>query len=357
MKASNIKDLAATFSDQSAFVALTNEELRHWFDLRLLHSLNNIAEQQNWAENIPPVILDSVSHRGQIFAAPISVHTSNWVWGNKQLVDATGLSMSTNWPEFIDLLNALRDQNVIPIAHDGSKTQDILMFESLYLADFGADKYNLLFAELDPTALRKAEEDFTAVFSKLAQLKPYIQRQPAGTPWQVAANALTSAEAGLVIQGDWVHGEFARQGRIPNQHYYCAPFPGAFESVSFKVDSIASMNSHNYSFGADQTAFFSSVMDKDQQFLFNNYKGGLPAVKDTGLEAVSECLTLAVARTNAAQENNTLVPSLSQGMAVRDVVKFEIGEVINAFMLSDQSPAEAANLLQKRIKYASFLIN
>ena len=72
---------------------------------------------------------------------------------------------------------------------------------------------------------------------------------------------------------------------------------------------------------------------------------------------VDFCFPLAVQRTDTALERDTLVLSLSQGMAVRDVIKNEIGAVIHDFMTSDMAPAEAANQLQKRMKYASYLIN
>lgn len=353
----DIKELAKASREQPSYLALTNEELRHWYDLRLLHSLSSVAEEQAWAEKVPQAVLDMVTHRGHIIAAPVSVHTSNWIWANKQLVDATGLPLDTDWTGFLDLLAALEQQNVMPIAHDGTQEQDLLLFESLYLSNYGADKYRLLFDELDPTALKKAEPDFTEVFNKLADLKPYIIRETELSNWQQSADKIVKNLAGIIIQGDWVHGEFARQGRISNQHFYCLPLPGEFETVALKVDAVASLNTSNYTLGATQKKLYNVVMDKDMQFLFNNYKGGLPAIADSGLAAISECMTYAETRTNDARANNTLVPSLSQGMAVREIIRNEIGMVITEFMTSNQTPAEAAAQLQKRIKYATYLIS
>ncbi|WP_196159157.1 ABC transporter substrate-binding protein [Reinekea sp. G2M2-21] len=355
--AASIKALASSLAQGPTFLALNNEALRHWYDLRLVHSLTPVAQAQGWADIFPPVVMDTVTHRGQIIAAPMSVHTSNWVWANKQLVDATGLALDNSWANFIALLEALQAQGVTPIAHDGSQTQDILLFETLYLAMFGAEPYVQLFDDLNATALRKAEPDFEAVFQRLQTMKPYIKRAPAGTLWHESAQLLMDAEVGLLIQGDWVHGEFARKGRIANQHYYCTEFPGEHQSVAIKVESIASLNSTALPMGPDQTSFFQTITNKDTQFLFNNYKGGLPAYSGTGLAAVSECLTFAAQRTQQAQDNGSLVPSLSQGMAVREVIKDEIGAVITEFMTTELAPAEAANQLQKRMKYASYLIN
>jgi len=355
--AASIKALASSLTQSPTFLALSNETLRHWYDLRLVHSLSPLAEAQGWADIFPATVLNAVTHRGQIIAAPMSVHTSNWIWANKQLIDATGLTLDNDWDNFVAILAALKAADLIPIAHDGSDTQDLLMFETIYLSMYGAPAYTLLFDELNPTALRKAEPDFEAVFDRLATLKPYINRLPAGALWHEPAQQLMDGLAGIVIQGDWVHGEFARKGRIANQHYYCAEFPGPFQTVALKVESIASLNSTSLPLATDQTTFFETITNKDVQFLFNNYKGGLPAHRDTGLEAVSECLTFAVQRTNTAIENNALVLSLSQGMAVRDVIKNEISAVIHEYMINDMSSVEAANQLQKRMKYASYLIN
>lgn len=352
-----IRAFAKSMNRQPTFVSLSNEELRHWYDLRLLHSLTPIAKQQDWAASIPANILKVVTHRGQLIAAPVSVHSSNWLWANKALVDASGIPLNNDWTTFLTLVKALQEQGVVPIAHDGSQEQDILLFETLYLADFGAERYLALFESLDATQLRKAVDDFATVFEKLGQLKPYIQRYDAQQGWQHTASLLTGGEAALVIQGDWIHGEFARQGRLANQHYYCVEFPGEHATLSFRVDAIASLNENVKPMTAAHQQFFASATDKNMQYLFNNYKGGLPAISDTGLEAVSECLSFGVQRTQNAIANNALVPSLSQGMAVRDVVKREIGQVISDFMTSEQTPQEAAKLLQKRIKYASYLIN
>ena len=355
--AAGIKALASTFTENPVFLALTNETLRHWYDLRLVHSLSPLAEAQGWADIFPPTVLKTVTHRDQIIAAPMSVHISNGVWANKQLIDATGLTLDTNWGNFVAILSALQAAGVIPIAHDGSETHDILLFETLYLSLFGAPDYTLLFDELNPTVLRRAEPNFEAVFERLATLKPFINRLPEGSLWHETAQQLMDGQAGIVIQGDWIHGEFARKGRIANQHYYCTEFPGPFQTVSLRVDAMASLNTTSLPLAQDQTTFFSTVTNKDVQFLFNNYKGGLPAHADTGLEAVSECLRVAVQRMESAIERDTLVLSLSQGMAVRDVIKNEIGAVIHEFMTTDMSPVDAANQLQKRMKYASYLIN
>lgn len=352
-----IKGLANSLAETPTLLSLSNEELRQWYDLRQLHSLTQIAQEQNWAERIPPEILETVTHRGQIIAAPISVHTSNWVWANKQLVDATGIDYQASWTDLLAVLQALADDGVTPIAHDGSSEQDLLIFETLYLADFGAGKYTELFDQLNQTALRNAEDDFTNVLTKMAQLKPYIQRLDASSGWHDAIAMLTANTAGLVIQGDWAHGELARQGRIANQHYYCTAFPGEYDALSLRVDAIAALNARSQPITPAQRSALKVIMDKDAQYFFNNYKGGLPAISGTGLESISECLQFAVQRKQQALSAGTLVPSLSQGMAVRDVIRREIAAVIHAFMTSDQQPMDAADELQKRMKYAAYLIN
>jgi glucose/mannose transport system substrate-binding protein len=352
----DIKTLAKDLSTSATVLSLPLGELQQWYDLRLLHALTPVAEEQQWAEQIPESIMKLVTHRGEVIAAPLSVHISNWVWANKPLIDATGLTLDNDWNNFLAILESLKGQNVIPIAHDGSMVQDLLLFESAYLSLFGAEKYTLLFGELNATMLRKAGEDFTETFTRLQALKPYISRQVDST-WSDSADLLITAQAGIVIQGDWLRGEFALSGKIANQHYYCAEFPGEFQTASVRVDAVSTLNINAHPVDAELKAFLSTVVNKDNQFLFNNYKGGLPAIKDTGLESVSECLTFATQRMESAFASDSVVPSLSQGMAVRDVIRQEIGTVIFEFMTTNQSPEDAANQLQKRMRYASYLIN
>jgi glucose/mannose transport system substrate-binding protein len=352
-----IRILANELSTQATLISLPIGELQQWYDLRLLHSLSGISQEQDWPSQIPQSILNYVTHRGEIIAAPIAVHISNWVWANKQLIDATGLTLDNDWDNFLTILTKLQDQGVIPIAHDGSVDQDILLFETLYLSMFGAEKYTELFGDLNANNLRKAVPDFSEVFTSLASLKPFISRQPENTPWSDTAQLISSAQAGLVIQGDWLRGEFTLQGKIANQHYYCTEFPGKHQTVSLRVDAISTLNINAHPVDAELKTFLSSVVNKNNQYLFNNYKGGLPAIQDTGIETISECLTFAVQRIEQAQTENGVVPSLSQGVAVRDVVRQEIGTVINEFMTNNVTPEDAAKQLQKRMKYASYLIN
>lgn len=352
-----IQELTATLNRKPTFLALNNATMRFWYDLGIVHSLTEFSAEQNWSAAFSDTVLEAVTYRDQVIAVPVNVHISNWVWANKSLIDATGLSLLSDWDEFILILDVLKSSGVVPIAHDDTELQDLLLFETLYLASFGADEYRQIFDDLNASGLREVKAKSRLVFERLSILKPYISRIPDGGRGSLLAQQLIRGQAALLIQGDWAQGVLAAEGGIANQHYYCVPFPGSFDTVSLKVDSIASLKSPFLPFSDIQRTVFQRLATESFNRSFNLYKGGLPARQDVRPAVDNDCSNQAIQRLTEADASANVVLSISQGMSVREAIKSEISAVVHRFMTSDMAPEAAAAALQKRMKYASYLIN
>ncbi|MEJ2045717.1 MAG: ABC transporter substrate-binding protein [Reinekea sp.] len=347
-----MRNLAVSMNGQPTMVSLSLQELQRWDDLQLLQHLERDAATDSWMAKLPEFVRSQIIYHDQIIAAPIAIHMANWLYVNKPLLDETGLEVGSSWDDFTALLNALADRNITPILHDGSVMQDMVLFESVLLATAGSETYLKSFQHLNSQALREAEPDVLKTFKRLEQMKPYISRLPAGTSEQEVAARLLSNEAAMVIQGDWFRGEFALSGKIANQNYYCLPIPGEYQPGAYSIDLVAALKASDDTLSASQKKYLDVQMTQDVQYLFNNYDGGLPAMTGVGLEGVNECVAYAAQRLNNAHSSQTLVPSLSQGVLVRDTVYNAVEKVVSQFMTGSLSPEKAAVALRKGIKRA-----
>jgi glucose/mannose transport system substrate-binding protein len=89
---------------------------------------------------------------GKWIAAPVNVHSTNWVWINKAALDATGLAAPTTWEELVAVLDKMKANGITPLGHGGQPWQDATVFDGIVLS-LGGDFYKAAFIDLDPAAL------------------------------------------------------------------------------------------------------------------------------------------------------------------------------------------------------------
>ncbi len=348
----SVRKLAVPYQNKSALVAISMSTLQRWYDLKLIQPLTDAKDTNDWMIQLPHFVRRYITYRDEIIAAPISIHVTNWVYANKKLIDDTGFKLPQKWDEFLWQLRALRVKGVDPILHDGSRQQDALIFESVFLATSGVSIYKQGFDDLN-AALRVVEPELIQTFSRLKELKPYINRMPEGTKLAELARSLRNSEAGFIIHGDWMQGELTLTGQIANQNYYCMPVPGEHHPVAYTVDIAAAIKTENNTLTSLQDLFLQKQMEKDAQFMFNNYNGGLPALINVGLEDINECVAAAAERINFADANQELVPSLTLGAVTSPEVREAVINIAHTFMTEELSPEEAATQFRKQLKRAA----
>ena len=57
---------------------------------------------------MPPALQTFSKYDGKWIAAPVNVHSTNWVWANKKIFDELGLAQPTNWDELIAALDKIK---------------------------------------------------------------------------------------------------------------------------------------------------------------------------------------------------------------------------------------------------------
>ncbi|MEM8958846.1 MAG: ABC transporter substrate-binding protein, partial [Pseudomonadota bacterium] len=109
-------------------VQMLGFDILDWGNQGALADLNALAAQEGWDDVIPGALQEFSKVDGKWVAAPVNVHSTNWVWANKEVLDANGIAPPTNWEEFSAALDTLAAAGVTPIAHGGQAWQDATIF-------------------------------------------------------------------------------------------------------------------------------------------------------------------------------------------------------------------------------------
>ncbi|PRY81998.1 extracellular solute-binding protein [Marivita geojedonensis] len=87
-----------------------------WGKQGALADLNEVAAREGWDAVVPEALQFFAKWDSKWISAPVNVHSTNWVWANKAVLDANGVAVPQTWDEFVAALDTLKAAGVIPIA-------------------------------------------------------------------------------------------------------------------------------------------------------------------------------------------------------------------------------------------------
>src|SRR5580693_1207452 len=308
-----------------------------------LADISELAKKENWAKVLPTALQKFTTTNGKWDAVPINIHSVNWVWINKAVLDKIGGTEPKNFDEFLALLDKAKAAGVIPLALGGQPWQEATMFDSVVDSTGGTAFYKKAFIDLDDSALKS--DMMKKAFDNLAKLREYVDPNFAGRDWNLATAMVIKGDALLQVMGDWAKGEFKVANKEPGKDYFCYRFPGTDGTVIYNTDMFAFFNV-SADRKAAQDALAAASMNPEVQSAFNVIKGSVPARIDVPDTAFDMCGKKGIADVKAANEKGTFVGSMAQNYAqppaigtgaYHDVVtKFFHGEI----KTSDQAVAE-----------------
>src|SRR5215468_769774 len=149
-------------------VQMLGFDILDWAQQGVLGDLNELAAQEKWDSVVPAPLQKFSKYQGNWIAAPVNVHSTNWIWANKAVFDKLGISQPTNWDELIAALDKIKAAGLIPLAHGGQPWQDATIFDSVVLTTGGADFYKKALIDLDADAL--GSDTMKTVFDRMAKL-------------------------------------------------------------------------------------------------------------------------------------------------------------------------------------------
>ena len=192
-------------------VQMLGFDILDWGAEGVVADLNDVAAAEGWDAVVPPALQGFARYDGQWISAPVNVHSTNWVWANKKILDELSIDVPGNWDEFIAAMDKIKAAGYVPLAHGGQAWQDATIFDGVVLATGGADFYKKALIDLDEGAL--GSDTMKQVFERMTQLRGYVDPNFPGRDWNLASAMVINGEAAFQMMGDWAKGEFLSAGR------------------------------------------------------------------------------------------------------------------------------------------------
>ena len=338
-----------TAGNSPTAVQMLGFDITDWANEGALGNLNEIAEEEGWDDVVPDALQGFSKHDGDWIAAPVNVHSTNWVWINKAALDATGMAAPETFDELVAVLDAMKEDGITPLAHGGQPWQDATVFDAVVLS-MGNDFYERAMIELDPDALSGPE--MVEAFDRMATLRSYVDDNFSGRDWNLASAMVIEGEAGMQMMGDWAKGEFLNAGQSPGEEFVCIRFPGTQGSVTFNSDQFAMFEQDEAKKEA-QLTMASDILDPGFQSAFNVVKGSVPARTDVSDADFDECGKKGMKDLAEANESGSLYGSMAHGHAAPAAIKNAVYDVVTQHFNGELSSEEAAEELANAVEAAS----
>ncbi|MCA1260858.1 ABC transporter substrate-binding protein, partial [Nitratireductor aquimarinus] len=329
-------------------VQMLGFDILDWAEQGVVGNLNDVAEEEGWAEVVPAALQNFSKYDGNWIASPVNVHSTNWVWINKAALDAAGGKAPETWEELVAVLDKMKENGITPLAHGGQPWQDATVFEAVVLS-LGNDFYKSALNDLDPEAL--GSDKMKEAFDRMATLRTYVDDNFSGRDWNLASAMVIEGTGGMQMMGDWAKGEFLKAGKKPGEDFVCIRFPGTQGSVTFNSDQFVM-----FQVGEDkqkaQKMMASSVMNPEFQSAFNVVKGSVPARTDVPNEAFDDCGKKGMADLAEANASGSLFGSMAHGHGAPAAVKNAVNDVVTQHFNGDLTSEEAVEELQNAVAAA-----
>ena len=320
-----------------------------WAKQGSLANLNDVAAKEGWDDVIPAALQQFAKVDGKWVSAPVNVHSTNWVWANKAVLDANGIAVPTTWDEFVAALDKLKAAGITPVAHGGQAWQEATVFDGVAMSVLGPDGYKAAFIDLDEATL--GSDSMKEVFDRMGVIRANVDENFSGRDWNLATAMVINGEAGFQMMGDWAKGEFINAGKVPGEDFLCFRFPGTADQVTFNADQFM-MFDQGGNVSPEQAALASAILAPSFQSAFNVVKGSVPARTDVSDEAFDACGKKGMADLAAAAKSGNLFGSMAHGHASAASVKNAMYDVITAHFNGEYDSATAVEELVDAVSIA-----
>jgi glucose/mannose transport system substrate-binding protein len=304
-----------------------------------LGDITSLAKKEDWAKVVPQALQKFTTTNGKWDAVPVNIHSVNWVWINKAVMDKIGGTEPKTFDDFLALLGKAKAAGVIPLALGGQPWQEATMFDSVVASTGGIDFYKKAFIDMDESALKS--DTMKKAFDNLAKLRDYVDPNYAGRDWNLATAMVIKGDALVQVMGDWAKGEFKAANKEAGKDFLCYRFPGTDGSVIYNTDMFA-MFKVPADRQAAQLALADATMSPSFQSAFNVVKGSVPARMDVPDTAFDMCGKKGIADVKAANDKGTFVGSMAQNYAQPPSVAGAYHDVVTKFFHGEIKSSDAA---------------
>ena len=293
-----------------------------------LGDITSLAQKEGWDKVVPAALQKFTTTNGKWDAVPVNIHSVNWVWINKAVMEKIGGTEPKSFDDFIALLDKAKAAGVIPLALGGQPWREATMFDSVVASTGGIDFYKKAFIDLDESAL--TSDTMKKAFDNLAKLRDYTDPNYAGRDWNLATAMVIKGDALVQVMGDWAKGEFNAAKKEAGKDFLCYRFPGTDGDVIYNTDMFAMFDVSDDRKAA-QLALADATMSLSFQSAFNVVKGSVPARMDVPDTAFDMCGKKGIADVKAANDSGKFVGSMAQNYAQPPAVAGAYHDVVTKF--------------------------
>ncbi len=330
-------------------VQMLGFDIQDWAKEGALANLNATAKKEGWDKVVPKALQRFAKHDGKWISAPVNVHSTNWVWANKKVLDDLGIKQPKTWSDFVAAMTKVKAAGKVALGHGGQAWQEATMFDGVALSAGGPEFYKKAFIDLDPKALGSAQMKET--FDRMATLRSFVDDNFSGRDWNLASAMVIKGDAAFQIMGDWAKGEFLNAGKVPDKDFLCFRLPGSEGIVTFNSDQFAMFKVAGDAKGA-QAQLASSIMSPAFQSAFNVVKGSVPARTDVPDADFDACGKKGMKELAAASSKGTLLGSMAHGHANMASIKNAMYDVITAHFNGEFDAETAVDELIQAVELA-----
>lgn len=204
------------------FICNPGPNLTQYVDASVAADLTDILtnQEKDWYDTFTDGIFEKITYDDKIMAVPTNFAAA-CVFYNIELFDQAGVKPPTNYDEFLDVCQKLKDYGVTPISCSAGTAWCLSMIAG-YLCDrSGCDLEKIASHESNWT-----DQEFIDAGTKLQEISQFFQPTAAGDSNDQATAAFYSGEAGMLVQGSWAIAQI--NGNNPEFEEKCGvfQFPG-----------------------------------------------------------------------------------------------------------------------------------
>jgi glucose/mannose transport system substrate-binding protein len=320
-----------------------------WAKEGALADMTPIATEAGWDAAVPEALQFFTKYDGKWISAPVNVHSTNWVWANKAILDELAIAPPATWDELVAAMEKVKASGKVAVAHGGQPWQDATIFDAVVMSTGGPEFYKKAFIDLDLEAL--GSDTMKQAFDRMTVIRGYVDDNFSGRDWNLASAMVINGEAAFQFMGDWAKGEFLNAGKVPDKDFLCFRFPGTDKQVTFNSDVFVMFNQGG-AVKPEQAELAKAIMSPEFQIAFNKVKGSVPARTDVSVETFDSCGQKAYEQLKAASSSGNLFGSNAHGHANPASVKNAIYDVITAQFNGEYDSAAAVKELVSAVELA-----
>jgi glucose/mannose transport system substrate-binding protein len=341
---SNAKTVLAQRLQQSdppdTFQAHAGAELTDYINAGQVQDLSQEYKDWGLTDAFPKGLLDNLTVGGKIYSVPANIHRANVLWGNKTVLAGAGItSTATTLDAFFADLDKLKAKGVTPLALGKDWTQ-LMLFESVLIADLGPDKFSGLWKGTTDWA----GADVTKAIADLKKLESYTNKDTRDTyDWTDAEKLVMDGKAGYQLMGDWEAADLDTKGF---KDYSYNVFPGNTGVYQWLADSFVLPVGAKDPDGTK--CWLKTVGSAAGQKAFNTKKGSIPARTDAVPADYPAYQQAAIADWKSLKQ----VPSCAHGSACSQGWQGAMGSAMGKFSSDGDTAALQTSLVAAASNFA-----